>query len=69
MTYRAIVLISALCASVSSLVAQQTNAPATHTLKATPRTVAWGYYDAKAAPALHVGPELGGLYPAKRVIL
>src|SRR5215467_3242886 len=24
------------------------------TLKATPKTVAWGYYDAKTAPALHV---------------
>ena len=24
------------------------------TLKATPKTVAWGYYDAKAAPVLHV---------------
>jgi hypothetical protein len=46
-----------------------TSAQATYTLKATPRTVAWKYYDAKAAPALHVEPELGGLYPAKRVIL
>jgi len=27
---------------------------ATHTLKATPKTVAWGYYDAKAAPVLRV---------------
>src|SRR5215467_12714270 len=26
----------------------------TVTLKATPKTVAWGYYDAKAAPVLHV---------------
>ena len=25
-----------------------------HTLKATPKTVAWGYYDAKAAPVLRV---------------
>src|SRR5437016_7397668 len=25
-----------------------------HTLKPTPKTVAWGYYDAKAAPALRV---------------
>ena len=29
-------------------------AQATLTLKATPTTVAWGYYDAKAAPVLHV---------------
>ena len=28
---------------------QQANAQATHTLKPTPKTVAWGYYDAKAA--------------------
>jgi acetamidase/formamidase len=30
-------------------------APATHTLKATPKTVAVGYYDAKATPVLRVG--------------
>ena len=34
--------------------AQQGAAQETHTLKATPGTVAWGYYDAKAAPALRV---------------
>jgi|SRR5580698_2537064 hypothetical protein len=54
MTYRAIVLISALCVSVSSLVAQQTSTQATYTLKATPKTVAWGYYDAKATPVLRI---------------
>src|SRR6202521_2668116 len=32
---------------------QQTIGP-TYTLKATPKTVAWGYYDAKAAPVLRV---------------
>src|SRR5437016_13984543 len=36
------------------LVAQQTTAQATFTLKPTPKTVAWGYYDAKAAPVLRV---------------
>jgi hypothetical protein len=36
MTYRAIVLISALCVSVSSLVAQQTSAPPPYTLSSTP---------------------------------
>src|SRR5437764_291199 len=36
------------------LVAQQTTAQATYTLKPTPKTVAWGYYDAKAAPVLRV---------------
>ena len=55
--------------SVRLLSAPTTSAQATYTLKATPRTVAWKYYDAKAAPALHVEPELDGLYPAKRVIL
>jgi hypothetical protein len=30
------------------------NAQAIHTLKPTPKTVAWGYYDAKAAPVLRV---------------
>jgi acetamidase/formamidase len=34
--------------------AQQANAPATHTLKATPKTIAWGYYDASTPPVLRV---------------
>lgn len=34
--------------------AQQGRAQAMHTLKPTPKTVAWGYYDAKAAPVLRV---------------
>src|SRR5215467_2744996 len=29
-------------------------AQTTHTLKPTPKTVAWGYYDAKATPVLRV---------------
>ena len=40
-----------------SLFAQKTAANAgghTYTLKATPKTVAWGYYDAHAAPVLHI---------------
>src|SRR5260370_727477 len=32
--------------------ALRANAQATYTLKPTPKTVAWGYYDAKAAPVL-----------------
>jgi acetamidase/formamidase len=36
--------------SFSPLCAQQ----ATHTLKPTPKTVAWGYYDAQAKPVLRV---------------
>src|SRR6266705_1491060 len=38
----------------SSLIAQQANAQATYTLKPTPKTVAWGYYDAKTPPVLRV---------------
>jgi acetamidase/formamidase len=33
---------------------QQTSAQTTHTLKPTPKTVAWGYYDAKTPPVLRV---------------
>src|SRR5229473_3064857 len=36
------------------LYAQQANAQATHALKPTPKTVAWGYYDAKAVPVLRI---------------
>src|SRR5260370_7538678 len=37
-----------------NIFAQQSSAQAAHTLKPTPKTVAWGYYDAKAAPVLRV---------------
>ena len=40
--------------SVLVFVAPPLRAQATHLLKATPKTVAWGYYDAKAAPVLRV---------------
>jgi acetamidase/formamidase len=40
--------------SLGHLETAQVNAQATYTLKATPKTVAWGYYDAKATPVLHV---------------
>src|SRR6201988_653680 len=33
---------------------QEASAQATYTLKPTPKTVAWGYYDAKATPVLRV---------------
>src|SRR5882762_2971319 len=52
MTSRAILLGFGTLLSVPSLYAQQTSASATHTLK--PKPVAWGYYDAKAAPVLRV---------------
>lgn len=38
----------------AALPAQQANTPATHTLKATPKTIAWGYYDASTSPVLRV---------------
>ena len=40
------------------LSAQQATAQATYALKPTPKTVAWGYHDAKAAPVLRVKPEV-----------
>jgi hypothetical protein len=40
--------------SMCSMSVRSTNAQATYTLKPTPKTVAWGYYDAKAAPVLRV---------------
>src|SRR5881409_1470523 len=45
-------LLTAIAFFGPELSAQQ--AEATYTLKATPKTVAWGYYDAKAAPVLRV---------------
>jgi acetamidase/formamidase len=39
---------------ILTMTAQGTVAQSTHTLKPTPKTVAWGYYDAKAAPVLRV---------------
>src|SRR5438128_6917045 len=39
---------------MSSLSAQQMSAQSRHTLKPTPKTVAWGYYDAKTPPVLRV---------------
>src|SRR5437868_8145986 len=36
------------------LVAQRAPAQTTYTLKPTPKTVAWGYYDAKTAPVLRI---------------
>src|SRR5229473_2828440 len=49
-----LVLASNLFPVALSLSAQQANAQATHTLKPTPKTIAWGYYDASAPPVLRV---------------
>src|SRR2546427_8982128 len=50
MNFRTISVGLGILLSVTSLSAQQ----ATYTLKATPKTVAWGYYDAKTPPVLRV---------------
>src|SRR4051812_29826091 len=41
-------------AAIAFLFAVTLSAQTHHTLKPTPHTVAWGYYDAAAAPALRV---------------
>jgi len=41
-------------------------AQAASALKATPKTVAWGYYDAKAAPVLRV--KLGDMVEIQRLL-
>jgi acetamidase/formamidase len=47
-------LLSVIAACFALFVAPEVKAQATYTLKATPKTVAWGYYDAKAEPVLRV---------------
>jgi acetamidase/formamidase len=43
------------CLCAAAVVAgQQSGAPATYTLKPSPKTIVFGYYDAKATPVLHV---------------
>src|SRR5260221_9775828 len=54
LTIFAVVMTSILMFFLCPLSAQQNRAPATYALKPTPKTVAWGYYDAKAAPVLRV---------------
>ena len=48
------VVLAGLLASFA--LAKHANGQATYTLKPTPKTVAWGYYDAKAAPVLRIKP-------------
>src|SRR6185312_8379281 len=40
--------------SAIAALAQASDAPHTYTLPATPKTVAWGYYDSAAAPVLRI---------------
>jgi acetamidase/formamidase len=44
----------ALAFSIQFFSPRQANAQATYTLKATPKTVEWGYYSAKATPVLRI---------------
>ena len=48
-----VLVVGSFCCS-STLPAQQVSSQTTYALKATPKTVAWGYYDAKAAPVLRI---------------
>jgi len=45
---------SAIACAGSAIGAQQAQGPKTYSLKPTPKTVAWGYYDASTPPALRV---------------
>ncbi|HWW18790.1 MAG TPA: acetamidase/formamidase family protein [Candidatus Saccharimonadales bacterium] len=47
------VVFGVLMAAIPTLT-QQTSVPATHSLKPTPKTIAWGYYDASTPPVLRV---------------
>ena len=54
LTIRHVLTVGIILALRASAAAQEANAQATHTLKPTPKTVAWGYYDAKTPPVLRV---------------
>jgi acetamidase/formamidase len=58
MTIRSAILVSCVLGSpVSPAPFQQVNGDArAHELKATPKTVAWGHYDAKTPPVLRIKP-------------
>jgi hypothetical protein len=60
MTYRsALPVVCATLWAASPAVGQQAGdpaAPATHVLKATPKTVAWGHYHARTSPVLRIRP-------------
>jgi acetamidase/formamidase len=47
-------LLFALAGAARAQCGQPVSGPQTYALKATPKTVAWGYYDAAAAPVLHI---------------
>jgi acetamidase/formamidase len=51
---RIVLAIGGALISAVAMSGQQTSSPATYTLKPTPKTIAWGYYDASAPPVLRV---------------
>ena len=51
---RVLIHLSLLLLSSAITVCQTASRPQTYTLKATPKTVAWGYYDAAAHPVLQI---------------
>src|ERR1700676_2129927 len=54
MNWRVAVLGLGMLAAATMVTAQEAKAPVTHTLRATPKTVVWGYYDASTPPVLRV---------------
>src|SRR5258708_701219 len=57
MTKRSAILAACLLAiQAGSARCQQPEAARTHQLKATPKTVVWGHYDAKSPPVLRIRP-------------
>jgi acetamidase/formamidase len=54
MIHRTILLGLGFSVLAPTLSAQQASSSKTHTLKATPKTIAWGYYDASTPPVLRV---------------
>src|SRR3982075_4377800 len=54
MASRRLLVLVLLFVSAVSASAQQAASKVTHTLKPTPKTIAWGYYDASTPPVLRV---------------
>ena len=54
LTVHAVLAAATIVLMTSSAAAQQSGARVTYSLKATPKTIAWGYYDASTPPALRV---------------
>src|SRR6267378_2803006 len=48
--------------------AQQPSSQATHTLKATPKTIAWGYYDASTPPVRDIYDQVKDKGPGGHIL-